>query len=107
MLEQLAAIQLRIRGEVAEAAGQHATASQKLVGATQEQTAAATQTSASMEELARSAVSIAGNVAAVTNQATDIRTRIGSAQAELPASDDPVHALSRRVGASQWNVRLT
>src|SRR5260370_4657797 len=96
MLEQLAAIQLRIRGEVAAAACQLATASQKLVGATQEQTAAATQTSASMEELARTAVSIPGNAAAVTNQATDIRTLIGSAQAELLASDERVHALSRR-----------
>jgi len=106
MLEQLAAIQLRIRGEVAAAAGQLATASQKLVGATQEQTAAATQTSASMEELARSAVSIAGNVAAVTNQATDIRTRIGSAQAELLASDERVHALSRRVGEIEGIIGL-
>jgi methyl-accepting chemotaxis protein len=97
MLEQLAGIQLRIRGEVASAAGQLATASQELVGATQEQTAAATQTSASMEELARSAVSIAGNVAAVTNQATDMRTRIGSAQTELLASGERVHALSQSV----------
>jgi methyl-accepting chemotaxis protein len=106
MLEQLAGIQLRIRGEVAAAAGQLAAASQELVGATQEQTAAATQTSASMEELARSAVSIAGNVAAVTNQATDMRTRIGGAQAELLASGERVHALSQRVGEIEGIIDL-
>jgi methyl-accepting chemotaxis protein len=98
MLEQLAAIQLRIRGEVAAAASQLAQASQELVGATQEQTAAATQTSASMEELSRSAVTIAGNVASLTNQATDIRARIANAQTDLLASGESVHALSQRVG---------
>ena len=60
MLQQLAGIQLRVRGEAAAAASQLAQASQELAGATQEQTRAATETSASMEELARSAVSIAG-----------------------------------------------
>ena len=98
MLQQLAGIQLRIRGEVAASAGQLAKASQELVGATREQTDAATQTSASMEELSRSAFSIAGNVASVTNQASDIRSRIASAQAELVVSGERVHALSSRVG---------
>jgi methyl-accepting chemotaxis protein len=98
MLEQLAGIQLRIRGEVAAAANQLTQASRELVGATQAQTAAATQTSASMEELSRSAVSIAGNLASVTNQASDMRARIGNAQSELLASGERVHALSQRVG---------
>jgi methyl-accepting chemotaxis protein len=98
MLQQLAGIQLRIRGEVAAAAGQLAQASQELAVATQEQTMAATQTSASMEELSRSAVSIAGNVASVTTQASDIRARIAGAQTELLASAERVHSLSQRVG---------
>jgi len=98
MLEQLAGIQLRIRGEVAAAASQLTQASQELVGATQAQTAAATQTSASMEELSRSAVSIAGNLASVTNQASDMRTRIANAQTELLASGERVLALSQQVG---------
>jgi len=106
MLQQLAGIQLRIRGEVAAAASQLANSSLELAGATQEQTAAATQTSASMEELARSAVSIAGNVAAVTKQATDIGARIGSAQAELAASGERVHALSQRVGEIEGIIVL-
>jgi methyl-accepting chemotaxis protein len=98
MLEQLAGIQLRIRGEVAAAASQLAQASQELVVATQDQTGAATQTSASMEELSRSSVSIAANLASVTSQASDMRTRIANAQAELSASGERVHALSQRVG---------
>jgi methyl-accepting chemotaxis protein len=98
MLQQLAGIQLRVRGEVAAAASQLAQASKELAGATQEQTLAATQTSASMEELSRSAVSIAGNVASVTNQASDMRARIANAQTELTASGERVHALSQRVG---------
>jgi methyl-accepting chemotaxis protein len=98
MLQQLAGIQLRVRGEVAAAASQLAQASKELAGATQEQTMAAAQTSASMEELSRSAVSIAGNVASVTNQASDIRARIAGAQTELVASAERVHALSQRVG---------
>jgi methyl-accepting chemotaxis protein len=98
MLQQLAGIQLRVRGEVAAAASQLAQASKELAGATQEQTMAATQTSASMEELSRSAVSIAGNVASVTNQASDMRARIANAQTELTASGERVHALSQRVG---------
>jgi methyl-accepting chemotaxis protein len=98
MLEQLAGIQLRVRGEVAAASGQLAQASQELASATQEQTMAATQTSASMEELSRSAVSIAGNVASVTNQASDIRARIAGAQTELLVSAERVHSLSERVG---------
>jgi methyl-accepting chemotaxis protein len=97
MLQQLSAIQLRIRGEVAAAASQLAQAAQELASATQEQTMAATQTSASMEELSRSAVSIAGNVASVTNQASDIRTRIAGAQTELVVSLERVHELSKRV----------
>jgi methyl-accepting chemotaxis protein len=98
MLQQLAGIQLRIRGEVAAAASQLAQASQALAGATQEQTMAATRTSASMEELSRSAVSIAGNVASVTDQATDMRVRIATAQSELLVSTERVRALSQRVG---------
>ncbi len=106
MLQQLGGIQLRVRGEVAAAASQLAKAAQELAGATQDQTAAATQTSATMEELARSAVAIAGNVAAVANQATDMRTRIGSAQADLLVSRERVNALSQRVGEIEGIIVL-
>jgi methyl-accepting chemotaxis protein len=97
MLERLADMQLRIRDEVVEAATRLAQAAQELAGATQEQTAAASQTSASMEELSRSAASITATVEGVTSQAADMRTRIASAQIELGASFERVHALSKRV----------
>jgi methyl-accepting chemotaxis protein len=106
MLQQLGGIQLRVRGEVAAAASQLAKAAQELAGATQDQTAAATQTSATMEELARSAVAIAGNVAAVANQATDMRSRIGTAQADLLVSRERVNALSQRVGEIEGIIVL-
>ena len=98
MLQQLAGIQLRVRGEVAAAASQLAQASQELAGATQEQTRAATETSATMEELSRSAGSIAGNVASVNNQALDMRARIEGAQAELLTARERVQALGQAVG---------
>jgi methyl-accepting chemotaxis protein len=98
MLERLAGIQDRIRDEVVDAAARLAQAAQELAGATLEQTTAASQTSASMEELSRSAVSIAVTVAGVTGQAADIRSRITSAQIELEKSLERVHALSQRVG---------
>ncbi len=98
MVQQFAGIQLRVRGEVAAAASQLAQASQELAGATQEQTVAATATSVTMEELSRSAVSIAGNMASVNNQALDIRARIEGAQAELLTARERVQALGRAVG---------
>ncbi|MFI4978663.1 MAG: methyl-accepting chemotaxis protein, partial [Solirubrobacterales bacterium] len=98
MVQQFAGIQLRVRGEVAAAASQLAQASQELAGATQEQTVAATATSVTTEELSRSAVSIAGNMASVNNQALDIRARIEGAQAELLTAHERVQALGRAVG---------
>ncbi|HYL06952.1 MAG TPA: methyl-accepting chemotaxis protein [Candidatus Udaeobacter sp.] len=98
MLERLAGIQVRIRDEVVDAASRLALAAQELAGATLEQTTAASLTSASMEELSRSAVSIAVTVAGVNGQAADIRTRIASAQIELGTSLERVHALSQSVG---------
>lgn len=98
MLQRLAGIQLRIRNEVVDSAGQLAQAAQALAEATLEQTTAASKTSASMEELARSTVSIAESAGGVTTQAADMRARIGSAKAELVASVERVQSLSQRVG---------
>jgi methyl-accepting chemotaxis protein len=98
MLQQLASIQLRIRNEVVDSAGQLARAAHELADASLEQTVAASKTSASMEELARSTVSIAESAGGVTSQVADVRARIGSAQAELVASVERVQSLSQRVG---------
>ena len=98
MLERLAGIQLRIRNEVVDSAAHLARAARDLADTTLEQTTAASKTSASMEELSRSTASIAESASGVTTQAAELRARIGSAQAELVASVERVHALSQRVG---------
>ena len=97
-MQRLAGMQVRIRSEVASAAVQLSGAAQALAAETQEQTAAASKTSANMEELARSAVSIAETTAGVTGQVTDIRVRIASAITELQAARERVESLSQRVG---------
>ncbi len=98
MLQRLAGIQHRIRNEVVDSARQLAQAARELADTTLEQTTAASKTSASMEELARSTLSIAESAGGVTVQASDVRARIGTAQAELVASVERVQALSQRVG---------
>jgi methyl-accepting chemotaxis protein len=98
MLQQIADVQVRIRSEVAGAAVQLAQAAQALADATQEQNAAASKTSATMEELARSSVSIAETVNGVTSQAADMRTRIAGAQSELLVAGEGVRSLSQSVG---------
>jgi methyl-accepting chemotaxis protein len=98
MLQRLAGIQLRIRNEVVDSAGKLALAAHELADATLAQTIAASKTSASMEELARSTISIAESAGGVTSQVADVRARIGRAQAELVASVERVQSLSQRVG---------
>ncbi len=106
MLQQLASIQLRIRNEVVDSAGQLARAAHELAEATLEQTIAASKTSASMEDIARSTVSIAESAGGVTSQVADVRARIGSAQTELVASVERVKSLSQRVGEIEGIIVL-
>ena len=98
MLDRLARMRFRLRGEVAESSATLAAAAQQLAAATQEQTTAATLTSASMEELSRSTVTIAETAAAVASQADDVRAKIASAQTEVQASGERLAALAHRVG---------
>jgi methyl-accepting chemotaxis protein len=106
MLQRLAAIQFRIRNEVVDSAGHLAQAAQELAGATLDQTIAASKTSASMEELARSTNSIAESAGGVTSQVADVRARIGGAQTELLASIERVQSLLHRVGEIQGILAL-
>ena len=106
MLQRLAAIQFRIRNEVVDSAGHLAQAARELADATLEQTIAASQTSASMEELARSTISIAESAGGVTSQVADVRARIGSAQLELVTSVERVQSLSHRVGEIEGILTL-
>jgi methyl-accepting chemotaxis protein len=98
MLERLGAMLFRLRGEVAESAAQLAAAAAQLAAATLEQTTAAGQTVANMEELSRGTINIADTAAGVAAQAGDVRSRIVSAQVELKAAGENVAALVRRVG---------
>src|ERR1700694_5543181 len=93
-MQRIGAMQVRIRSEVAGAAVQLSDAALELVGATKEQTVAASKTSATTQDLARSAVSIAETTAGVTSQVTDVRARISSALTELQAAGDRVRSLS-------------
>jgi methyl-accepting chemotaxis protein len=97
MLERLGDMLFRIRGEVAESAAKLAAAAEQLAAATLEQTTAATATSASMEEVARTSASIADNVGRVGIQAREMQTNLELAQTELRASGDRTLALAGRV----------
>ncbi|HEV3101534.1 MAG TPA: methyl-accepting chemotaxis protein [Candidatus Dormibacteraeota bacterium] len=97
MLERLTNVFTRLRGEVTESADNLSSAAEQLVSATLEQTTAATATSASMEEVAQSAVAIADSVDRVASQAGEARTTMRLAQTDLKDSGDRTLALAGRV----------
>jgi methyl-accepting chemotaxis protein len=97
MVERLADMRFRLRGEVAESAAKLAAAAEHLATATVEQTTAASQTSSSMEELSRTTDSIADTAVAVATQAGQVRTKIALAQTELKAAGEGVAALAKKV----------
>ena len=97
MVERLADMRFRLRGEVAESAAKLAAAAEHLASATVEQTTAASQTSSSMEELSRTTDSIADTAVAVATQAGQVRSKIALAQTELKAAGEGVAALAKKV----------
>jgi methyl-accepting chemotaxis protein len=97
MLERLSNVLFRLRGEVTESAGKLSAASEQLAAATLEQTTAATATSASMEEVARTSASIADTVDRVAIQAGEVQANLELAQTDLRASGDRTLALAGRV----------
>jgi methyl-accepting chemotaxis protein len=86
---------------VTDSASKLSMAAEQLASATLEQTTAATQTSASMEELARTTTAIADVVDRVAVQAADVRSNLELAQTELRASGDRTIALAARVNDIQ------
>jgi methyl-accepting chemotaxis protein len=98
MLERLAGVLFRLRGEVRESAAKLTTSAEQLAAATLKQNTAATETLSGMEELSRSTVTIADTAAGVAAQAGEVREKIASAQAEVKVSMDRVMALAQRVG---------
>jgi methyl-accepting chemotaxis protein len=98
VVEQLAGTKLQLRGEVSESAARLSAVAEQLAGATMAQTTAATETSSSMEEVARGTVFIAETVSGIGRQAAEVSVKITSAQGELVAAEQGVHALTRKVG---------
>src|SRR4030081_436332 len=80
--------------------------SDQLAAATQEQTTAATATSASMEEVARTSASIADTVDRVAIQAGEAQTNLELAQTDLKASGDRTLALAGRVNEIERILEL-
>ncbi|GAC1484595.1 MAG: hypothetical protein PVSMB9_10470 [Candidatus Dormibacteria bacterium] len=97
MIERLSVVLFRLRGEVTESAGKLSVASEQLAAATLEQTTAATATSASMEEVARTSAAIADTVDRVAIQAGEVQANLELAQTDLRASGDRTLALAGRV----------
>jgi methyl-accepting chemotaxis protein len=97
MLQRLNGVLSRLQGEVTESATKLSEVAEQLASATLEQTTAATATSASMEEVARTSGAIADSVDRVAIQALEAQTNLELAQTDLKASGDRTLALAGRV----------
>ena len=106
MLQRLSGMLSRLQGEVAESATKLSAVAVELASATFEQTAAATATSASMEELSRSTVAMADTMSKVAGQAGEAQTNLELAQADLRASGDRTLALAGRVNEIEGILEL-
>ena len=106
MVERLSGVLFRLRGEVTESATKLSAAGEQLAAATFEQTTAATATSASMEEVARSSASIADTVDRVAIQASEAQSNMELAQSDLKASGDRTLALAGRVNEIEGILEL-
>jgi methyl-accepting chemotaxis protein len=96
----------RLRGEVASSATTLAVAARELASATSDQTAAATETSVSMELLTRSAASIADTIDRVAIKADETRESLELTQLELRASGDRTIALAARATEVEGIVKV-
>ena len=92
-------------GQIAEAGraslhrlGRAVVAAEELSATTSHQTSAATQTSATMEELARTSQSIAETVSSVAGQTTDTCEALKEADEDMQRSSERILALADRVG---------
>ena len=106
MIERLSGVLSRLRGEVTESAAKLSAVAEQLAAATFEQTTAATATSASMEEVARTSAAIADTVDRVAIQAGEAQTNLELAQTDLRASGDRTLALAGRVNEIEGILEL-
>jgi methyl-accepting chemotaxis protein len=97
---------LRLQGEVTESATKLSEVAGQLAAATLEQTTAATATSASMEEVARTSAAIADSIDRVAIQAGEAQTNLELAQTDLKASGDRTLALAGRVNEIEGILEL-
>ena len=79
---------------------------QRLAATTAEQSSGVTETSATMEELARAAASIAETVDRVATQADTTRNNLEQAQFDIRASGERTLALADRVGEVGVTIAL-
>ena len=106
MVDNLSQVLFRLRGEVAESAKKLSGAAVELAAATYEQTTAATATSASMEEVARSSAVVTQTITRVAAQATEAQANLELAQTDLRASGDRTLALAGRVNEIEGILQL-
>ncbi|MDQ6877421.1 MAG: methyl-accepting chemotaxis protein [Candidatus Dormibacteraeota bacterium] len=97
LLDRIGRDSPRIRAEASESAKRASDSAERLAAAATEQTVAAAQTSAELQVLAASSVSIADSMADVVNQAGELRANIQRAQTDLQGSSDRTLANARRV----------
>ena len=106
MVERLAGVLFRLRGEVTESAASLSAVAEQLASATFEQTTAATATSASMEEVARSSALVAETISRVAVQAAEAQANLELAQTDLRSSGDRTLALAGRVNEIEGILEL-
>jgi methyl-accepting chemotaxis protein len=106
MLERLSSVLSRLQGEVADSSTKLSTAAEELAAATFEQTTAATATSASMEELSRTTVSMADTMNRVAAHSAEAQTSLELAQTDLRASGDRTMVLAGRVNEIEGILEL-
>ncbi len=106
MLQRLSLVLSRLQGEVGESAAKLSEVAEQLASATLEQTTAATATSASMEEVARTSAAIADTIDRVAVQAGEAQTNLELAQTDLKASGDRTLALAGRVNEIEGILEL-
>jgi methyl-accepting chemotaxis protein len=106
MLQRMNGVLARLQGEVTESATKLTEVAGQLASATLEQTTAATATSASMEEVARTSAAIADSIDRVAIQAGEAQTNLELAQTDLKASGDRTLALAGRVNEIEGILEL-
>jgi methyl-accepting chemotaxis protein len=97
LLDTIAIEMPRLRSEASESANRLSLSAANLAATTAEQTLAAAQTSAELDELASRSASIADSVAGVATQSVELRENVQRARTDLQASSDRTQANAQRV----------